>query len=135
MPLVLLNSRQLCYGLVFLGAAALTSGCVQAPQSQPYSEPTRASSPARESAVELLQREASEALGMENYGLAIEALQRAIRIEPRNAYSWHYLGLIYLEMGDNARCQAMARRSNGFVADDDGLLNANKRLLQSCESN
>ena len=128
------NTRPLCGLLVFLVTVMLISGCVKAPPSQPYSEPTRASSPARESAVELLQREASEALRMENYALAIETLQRAIRIEPRNAYSWHYLGLTYLQMGDYARCQAMARRSNGFAADDDRLMNANQQLLQSCNN-
>ena len=81
-----------------------------------------------------MQREASEALRLQNYGLAIETLQRAIRIEPRNAYSWHYLGQTYLEMGDKPRCQAMARRSNGFAVDDDRLSNANERLLRSCDS-
>ena len=128
------HSRQLLSMAVLLSIAALLGGCVQAPQTQPYSEPTRAASPARQSAVDLLQREASEALRLQNYALAIETLQRAIRIEPRNAYSWHYLGQTYLEMGDNSRCQAMARRSNGFAVDDDRLSNANERLLRSCDS-
>ena len=125
--------RQLLRCAVLLSVAAL-SACVKAPQSQPYSEPTREASPARQSAVDLLQREASAALRMEDYALAIETLQRAIRIEPRNAYSWHYLGLTYLEMGDLGRCQAMARRSSGFVSDDNRLADANQRLLQSCIS-
>ncbi len=128
------HTRQLLSMAVLLSIAALLGGCAQAPQTQPYSEPTRAASPARQSAVDLLQREASEALRLQNYALAIETLQRAIRIEPRNAYSWHYLGQTYLEMGDNSRCQAMARRSNGFAVDDDRLSNANERLLRSCDS-
>ena len=66
--------------------------------------------------------------------MAIEALQRAIRIEPRNPYSWHYLARTYLGIGDLVRCQAMAQRSNGFSAVDDRLIEANKRLLNLCSA-
>ena len=120
---------------VLLSIAALLGGCVQTPQTQPYSEPTRAASPARQSAVDLLQREASEALRRQNYALAIETLQRAIRIDPRNAYSWHYLGLTYLELGDFSRCQSMARRSDGFSIGNESLERANQQLLEQCANN
>ena len=114
--------------------AALLAGCVQAPAPEPYSEPTRESSPTRQSAVDLLQLEADIALKRQDFPLAIETLQRAIRIEPRNPYSWHYLGLTYLEMGDLLRCRMMAERADGFSAVDDQLRAANQRLLNRCSS-
>ena len=116
--------------------AILLVGCAQLPPTpQPYTEPAREASPTRQSAVDLLQQEADEALKTANYPLAIETLQRALRIEPRNPYSWHYLGLTYLAMGDFTRCRAMADRSDGFAAADDQLTDLNSRLRNRCAEN
>ncbi len=116
-----------------LWLVSLLAGCAQLPPApQPYTEPTREASPTRQSAVDLLQQEADRALKDANYPLAIETLQRAIRIEPRNPYSWHYLGLTYLAMGDLTRCRAMADRSDGFAAVDDQLADLNSRLRNRC---
>ena len=110
----------------------LLGSCARAPTTQPYAEPGRDDSPTRQSAVDSLQQQANTALQERDFPLAIETLQRAIRLEPRNPYSWHYLGLTYLEMGDFSRCRAMAERSSGFSAIDDQLQGANQRLLNRC---
>ena len=119
----------------FILAASLLSACVQPPPPEPYSEPAREASPTRQSAVDLLQQEANLALENEDYPLAIETLQRAIRIEPRNPYNWHYLGQTYWQMGDLVRCRAMAERSVGFSSISDQLAAANDRLLSRCTGN
>ncbi len=123
--------------LVMLATLAITvlASCTGVPTPQPYSEPGREVSPTRQSAVGSLQQQADIALQNRDFPLAIETLQRAIRLEPRNPYNWHYLGLTYLEMGDFSRCRAMAERSSGFSEVDDRLLEANQRLLNRCVAN
>lgn len=127
-------TRTCLLSLSLLVVGGLT-GCVRIAPDHPYSEPGRELSPARQSAVDLLHREAAEALQQQNFPLAIETLQRAIRIEPRNPYSWHYLGQTYSDMGDMSRCHAMAQRSLGFSTDNPPLDLANQRLLENCPAN
>ncbi len=57
------------------------------------------------------------------------ALERALRIEPRNPTVWHYLGLARLDLGDFAQAQAMASRSHSLAPADGALRSYNARLV------
>ena len=133
MPITAHPVRSICQ-LLLVWVVLLLVACAQRPLPEsPYIDPGQESDSTRQSAVDVLQSEASTALRNDDFALAIETLQRAIRIEPRNAYSWHYLGLTYLELGDLSRCRAMASRSVGFSAANRPLQQANERLLKQCE--
>ena len=80
-----------------------------------------------------LQNQALAAINEDQYQLAIDYLQRAIKIQPRNAWSWYYLADIYWRTGEYQRCQAMIERSKSYAGDDDQLAQANAELLGQCQ--
>lgn len=57
------------------------------------------------------------------------ALERALRIEPRNPTVWHYLGLARLDLGDFAQAEVMASRSHSLAPADRTLRAYNARLV------
>ena len=79
-----------------------------------------------------LHRNAIAALDKENSAQAIEYLQRAIKIEPRNALSWHYLAQSYWQGGNFAKCLAMIERSYSYSRPADDLDGENQDLKQRC---
>ena len=80
-----------------------------------------------------LQNQALAALNEEQFQLAVDYLQRAIKIQPRNAWSWHYLAQTYWRDAQHDRCLAMIERSNSYGSFDDTLLTANNRLKPKCQ--
>jgi len=57
------------------------------------------------------------------------ALERALRIEPRNPTVWHYLGLARLDLGEYAQAEVMASRSHSLAPADRTLRAYNARLV------
>ena len=86
-------------------------------------------------AVAELQRESIRALEQGNNQLAIEILQRAIKIEPRNPISWHRLAQAYRHSGNYDRCIDMLERSIGYSSVNDDLDRANSALRHLCIDN
>jgi tetratricopeptide (TPR) repeat protein len=80
-----------------------------------------------------LQNQALAAINENQYQLAIDYLQRAIKIEPRDAWSWYYLADIYWRQGQYDRCLAMIDRSSGYVVADARLADANAALRAQCQ--
>ena len=110
----------------------LLAGCSPEPRVNPYQAPPAPAASRVDAAVLQLQREAVAAFNRGAYQQAVERLQRAIRIEPRNPLSWHYLAQTYWRSGDLERCVAMAQRSQSYGAGDARLESINARLLAHC---
>jgi Tfp pilus assembly protein PilF len=106
--------------------------CSLVPEYNPYQLPpvetTRSAG-----AVSELQFNAIAALGREAWDQALDYLQRAIRIEPRNPVSWHYLAQTYWYRGDNQRCLEMVERSFSYSSREDNLDEANEQLRARCQ--
>lgn len=83
-------------------------------------------------AVTQLHRVALSALSQGSIQLAIDYLQRAIKIEPRNAFSWHYLAQTYWHSRNYDRCIDMIERSISYSSSKDGLHRANSTLRARC---
>ncbi len=79
-----------------------------------------------------LQNQALAAINEDQYQLAIDYLQRAIKIQPRDPWSWHYLADIYWRKGQYDRCLAMIDRSSGYAVNDAALADANAELRAQC---
>jgi len=79
-----------------------------------------------------LQNQALAAINEDQYQLAIDYLQRAIKIQPRDPWSWHYLADIYWRKGQYDRCLAMIDRSSGYAVKDAALADANANLRAQC---
>jgi tetratricopeptide (TPR) repeat protein len=91
-----------------------------------------ASSQSSSGPVVQLQNQALAAINEDQYQLAIDYLQRAIKIQPRDPWSWHYLADIYWRKGQYDRCLAMIDRSSGYAANDAALTDANAELKAQC---
>ena len=124
--------------LAILVLIAICSAC-QAPEPVPDNRyqrtisNTASASQAQSQPVIQLQNQALAAINEDQYQLAIDYLQRAIKIQPRNAWSWYYLADIYWRTGEYQRCQAMIERSKSYAGDDDQLAQANAELLGQCQ--
>lgn len=80
-------------------------------------------------AVLALIEEAERNLGAGRPEQAAVALERALRIEPRNPTVWHYLGLARLDAGEFAQAETMAARSSSLAPGDRALRSRNARLV------
>ena len=80
-----------------------------------------------------LHRRAISAIGQRRFAESVEYLQRAIKIDPRNAFSWHYLAQTYWHSQQYGRCLEMIKRSVSYSAELDDLDRANAALKSQCE--
>lgn len=80
-----------------------------------------------------LQRQAIAALNQQQFDLAIGYLDRAIKIEPRNALSWHYLAQSYWHKKSYRQCLDMLERSFSYSTVEDDLDRANAALKIQCQ--
>ncbi len=108
------------------------AACAVQPPYNPYQAPPPPSDDG--GPVAELRRQATAALQQQAFAQAIELLQRAIRIEPRDPYSWHYLAETYHRSGDSARCLEMVARAQSYSAAGSDLQTANQRLQARCEA-
>ncbi|MEM7565122.1 MAG: tetratricopeptide repeat protein, partial [Pseudomonadota bacterium] len=100
--------------------------------SNPYQSTTQPSQEQAARPVVELQQKALVALNQNNSPRAISYLQRAIKIQPRNALSWHYLARSYWQNDDFSRCLSMLDRSDSYFPDE-SLNKANRKLRSQCQ--
>ena len=60
---------------------------------------------------------------------ASASLERALQVEPQNAWVWHRLARVRLTQGQPEQAASLAARSNTFAANDRRLLADNWRLI------
>jgi len=114
----------------------LLSACAVKPppveRTETYHRPAQPKPKAPAPAVSSLQRKAIQLINAERYDDAIGYLQRAIKIDPRDARSWHYLAQAYWHKQDYPQCRAMVRRAMSYSQQNADLQKANRTLLQQC---
>ena len=114
-----------CLHILLIVTALVTAGCSSTPE-QP--ETTTISGPA---APLLAQAETLQQQG--NINGAIAQIERALRLEPRNAHAWHRLATLHLTKGDLNKAEQFARRSNQFSAGNQELIDANQKVLDEVQ--
>jgi tetratricopeptide (TPR) repeat protein len=62
------------------------------------------------------------------------SLERALRIEPRNALLWQELARVRLDLGLYRQAESLAAKSNGFAADNRALRGENWRIIGQARS-
>lgn len=80
-------------------------------------------------AVSALTADAERAIRARDYGKASASLERALRMEPRDAYLWHRLAYTRLQQGKDAQAESLALKSNSLAGDKQELVNSNWRLI------
>ena len=63
------------------------------------------------------------------YPNAIAALERALRIEPKNPRLWQEFARVRMKQGDYAQAENLAARSNSWAGADNNLRAENWRLI------
>ena len=117
--------------LFWLIPCLLLFACATEPVSNRYQLPAQPDAQGQ-GAVSELQNSAFRAMENADYAQAVDYLQRAIRIKPRDPLSWHYLALTYWRSGDAKRCVEMSERSFSYSEPGDQLDYANQRLKEKC---
>lgn len=79
-----------------------------------------------------LQLKALQLMNQQKFDDAIQYLQRAIKIEPREAINWHYLAQNYWHLKDYKNCRSMIQRAISYSQFDEDLSKANEILLNQC---
>lgn len=92
-------------------------------------EPPPAPEPEGNQAVVALLDDAATYVGEGELDKAAAALERALRIEPRNASIWHDLGQIRLHQRKFNQAESMASKSNSLASSDRGLKAKNWHLI------
>ncbi len=80
-------------------------------------------------AVLLTQAEEQERAG--DYDKAIASVERAVRIEPRNAYAWYRLAQLHFAIDSLAKAEQFARRAIQFAGDQRRLVSDSERLIDA----
>ena len=88
----------------------------------------RPSTSSRPAVLKLLEK-ARRAAKAGQFDVAEAQLERALRIEPRNATLWHYMARLRLEQGRMEQAAGLAARSNSFEHDDASLQANNWRII------
>ena len=100
--------------------------------TEQYHDAVNQSQPSN-AAVTELQRLAIGALNQQQFDQAVGYLQRAIKIEPRNALNWHYLAQSYWHKKSYSQCLDMIERAYSYSTLDDDLDRANDALKAQCQ--
>ena len=80
-------------------------------------------------AVVALLESAREAEKARQYGRAAAALERALKVEPRNPRLWHRLATVRYRQGRHREAEALARRSMSLSPEDAKLDSRNWRVI------
>ena len=121
--------RKLLLIFVLLGGCATPPA---PPETRPEQQPPVAPAPppAKENiAVAGLMETARADAASGNLAGAAASIERALRIEPRNARLWHELARVRLKQGQYAQAENVAARSNSWAGDDRALRAENWRLI------
>jgi len=84
---------------------------------RPLPVPEPPAPPSVSPAVAALQQQAVAASFADDHERAAALLERALRMEPRNAALWHELALARFRGGDNTQAEQFALRSNSLARD------------------
>lgn len=126
------SMRFYLYPVLYLLLALIINACGMPPAQNRYQQ-APVGTETNTGAVAELQQKAILAMEQQNTRLSIDYLERAIKIEPRNALSWHYLAQSYFHQQNFDKCLAMIERSISYGYRSDDFSHANDVLKQKCQ--
>jgi tetratricopeptide (TPR) repeat protein len=101
---------------------------VPAPAPAPEAAPAPAAPPSS-AGVGYLVAAAERQVGSGQYEQAAASLERALRLEPKNARLWHRLARVRFDQGQWSQSVQFAQKSNQLSGTDRALRTANFQLL------
>ena len=79
----------------------------------------------------VLLAQANEHERMGDIDKSIALVERAVRIEPRNAFAWHRLAKLHFSLNNFSKAEQFARRSIQFAGGNKRLIQDNQRLIET----
>jgi tetratricopeptide (TPR) repeat protein len=110
-------------------ALAVLAACVGGPRVEPETAPV-----SDNSAVVALVAQAHTDLDSGRRDNAAAAIERALRIEPRNPLLWHELAKVRLAEGRHPQAEQLATKSNSLATGNKRLKAANLRLIAAARA-
>jgi hypothetical protein len=107
--------------------ASQPPGAAQPPQPLAYAPPPQR--PSLSPAAAALAEQAEQQRQTRDYVGAAATLERALRIEPQQAYLWNRLARVRLEQGYQAQAGNLAARSNSLAKDEPGVKRDNWSII------
>jgi tetratricopeptide (TPR) repeat protein len=84
-------------------------------------------------AVTALLAEADRESSSGRWGSAAAAVERALNLEPKNAYLWHRFALLRLQQGNWQQAYVLANKSNSLIRNDPALKLGNWRVIAAAK--
>lgn len=107
----------------------------EAPLPPPPPEPIPPPAPPPSSgATAALLEQSRQQAAAGNYPLATSSLERALRINPRDAELWLELGRLKLQQGDLAQAESMGRRALSLAGTDATLRRQSEELISAART-
>ena len=111
----------------------LLSACASSPQPEtPMMDISSDQDASRATSSLLVKVDIQEAA--QNWERAAALLERALRIEPRNAQLWHRLAQVRLQQGQYHLAESLALKTSALARDDAQLQEKNNRLLKQART-
>lgn len=108
------------------------------PQAEPLAmveiTPLKRAQSQSSNAVTSILINARSAMQKGKYRIAAAQLERAVRIEPRNALLWHYLAKVRFNQGRYSLAANLASKSTLLAQDDQALRSSNASLIKQAQA-
>lgn len=126
------RKRHSAYVFTLMAILLLLSACARGPSAviEDRSEYYGASEDTGRAVVTLLAK-VEQHEKQTQWERAAALLERALRIEPRNAYLWHRLANVRLQQGRYGMAESLAEKSNALAKDDETLMRRNAELIET----
>jgi tetratricopeptide (TPR) repeat protein len=105
---------------------------IPAPQPSPPKEPAGVYKP-KTGPAGALYATAQEALGRGNYQQAEMAMERALRIEPRNSHYWYTMAQVKYKQGQYSQAIHFCSKSKSLAGKNAQILHLNDDLIQRAQ--
>ena len=135
--------KRLIYGMALLAGCATSPEPARGPEPAPPPEAQQLPAPAPErvpppraetTAVAGLMDSARADSAAGRLPNAAATLERALRIEPRNARLWHELAQVRFRQQNYSQAESLAVRSNTLAGSDAELRAMNQRLIDDARA-
>lgn len=119
--------------VLLLGLVLVIAGCAGGPLGSGVDQPPGelGLNPDAGRAVASLLAKAEQREQQAQWEGAAALLERALRIEPRNARLWHRLAKVRLQQGRYGMAESLAQKSNALAKDDEELKRRNAELIDT----
>ena len=118
---------------IIIVLSLLLSACASAPQPEIPMMDIKSDQDAHRATSSLLAKVDTEE-SAQNWERAAALLERALRIEPRNAQLWHRLAQVRLQQGQYHLAESLAKKSSALARDDIELQEKNGRLQKQARA-